>query len=320
MYYFRPQTEVEKTLWYRSEMNKRQFSALSHRLTNADIVNEILNNNYFLNKVSKASNYSNIDVSQWLRNSWNTESILAQNLSIIHNTNQSFCMQWAFPQAYYAVFGSILAMYKSIGYTETSHTAVLRKYCSLMTEGKLPESISITCDGIEKEFTYNNIVLPKNTQSHMELDIQNNETIDHHICQFLRATRKLRLQEKAPTMNFKKKNGEKRQKLNKENWLQVSKAIGPTSILDFLYRKRIKGNYQDIETYNCPYFKGEEVLTCLINVVSRINLVNEIYIAKAIGMKDYKEMANYQLCQVFNESLKNRMEICTVVVSASRKH
>lgn len=110
MYNLRPNTEEEKTLWFRSEMNKRQFTALAYRLTNADIENEILNNYYFLNKVSKANNYSNLDVSQWLKNSWNTESILAQNISIIENTKQSFCMQWAFPQAYYAVFGSMLAM------------------------------------------------------------------------------------------------------------------------------------------------------------------------------------------------------------------
>ena len=187
-----------------------------------------------------------------------------------------------------------------------------------MIEAKLPETISIYCDGIEKEFIYNNINPPKNMQSHMELDFDNKETIDHHICQFLRATRKLRLQEKAPSMNFKKKNGQKRQNLAKEHWNQVSKSIGPTTIVDFLYRKRIKGNYQDIETYNCPYFKGEEVLTSLLKVVSRINLVNEIYIAKAIGLNDFENMAKFQLRKVPNESLEKRIENCIAIINASK--
>tara|TARA_R110000751_G_scaffold298337_1_gene408276 strand:- start:193 stop:1149 length:957 start_codon:yes stop_codon:yes gene_type:complete len=302
-----PITEKEKELWFRSEMNKRQFEAIGYRLINSDIENEIINNQYYL-KISKSANYSNIEVVQWLKNSWNTERILFQNLDIITNTKQSFCMQWAFPQAYYAVFGNIIAMFKSIGYTEMSHTAVLKKYATIMTENKLPESISICCNGIDKNFNYHNIVLPENIENHMELDTSKPETIDHHICQFLRATRKLRLKEKAPKMNFKTKGGKKRKSLNQDNWTQVSNSIGATSLMDFLYRKRIKGNYQDIETYNCPYFDGESVLTNLINVVDRLNLTNESYLSKAIGFENYKNIAGNHLGKVENELLKKRIE------------
>lgn len=250
-----PVTEEENQLWFRSEMNFRQFKALSHRLMNSDIENEILNNKYFLSKVSRSINYSKQDVSQWLKNAWNTEVVLAQNLDIIRNTKQSFCMQWAFPQAYYAVFGNILAMFKSIGFTETSHAAVLKKYCTMMVENKLPSSISICCDGIEESFRYYHITLPPNIEKHMEFDLDVPDTVDYQICQFLRATRRLRLKEKAPQMNFKTKAGKKRKNLTPGLWESVSKSIGQTSIVDFLYRKRIKGNYQDIETYNCPLFK-----------------------------------------------------------------
>ncbi|EAR11849.1 hypothetical protein PI23P_10967 [Polaribacter irgensii 23-P] len=110
-YNHQPITEKEKELWFRAEMNKRQFEAIGYRLINSDIENEIINNQYYL-KISKSANYSNIEVVQWLKNSWNTERILFQNLDIIANTQQAFCMQWAFPQAYYAVFGNIIAMLK----------------------------------------------------------------------------------------------------------------------------------------------------------------------------------------------------------------
>ncbi len=311
-----PTTDEEKELYFRSEMNLRQFSALSYRLENSDIENEVLNNDYFLNRLSLSLNYSNIEVVQWLKNSWNTERILFQNQDIINNTGQSFCMQWAFPQAYYAVFGSILAMFKAIGYTESSHTAVLKKYSVIMIDGKLPPSISMCCSGIEKDFSYHNLNPPNSVTSHMELDFSKPETIEYLIGQFLRATRKLRLKEKAPKMNFRTKTGEKRKSLKKEHWEKVSNSIGATSIVDFLYRKRIKGNYQDIETYSCPFFNGKEVLNCLLHIVDRINLVNELYISKAIGLNGFTSMAEHHIAKVDNESLKIRLETINTIINA----
>ncbi|GFD76170.1 hypothetical protein KUL118_65470 [Tenacibaculum sp. KUL118] len=318
MYYnFHPITEEEKQLWFRAEMNKRQFQALGHRLANSDIENEIINNPYYL-RINLSARYSNLEVAQWLKNSWNTERILFQNLEIIANTNQAFCMQWAFPQAYYTVFGNILAMFKAIGYTETSHTAVLKKYASIMQENKLPESISICCNGIDKHFEYHNIELPANVDGHMDLDLNNSDTIDHHICQFLRATRRNRLKEKAPKMNFKTKDGKKRKNLSQDNWKQVSNSIGSTSIIDFLYRKRIKGNYQDIETYNCPYFDGQSVLSDLIIIVDRLNLTNETYLSKAIGFDNYKNIAENHIKKVENNQLKQRIKTIEQLVKAIR--
>ena len=316
-YNFHPITEEEKELWFRAEMNKRQFKALGYRLVNSDIENEIINNPYYL-RINRSANYSNVEVAQWLKNSWNTERVLFQNQDIVANTNQAFCMQWAFPQAYYAVFGNIIAMFKAIGYTETSHTAVLKKYALIMQENKLPESIGICCNGIDKHFDYHNIALPENVDGHMDLDLSDSDTIDHHICQFLRATRRNRLKEKAPKMNFKTKAGKKRKNLSRDNWEQVSNSIGPTSIVDFLYRKRIKGNYQDIETYNCPYFDGQSVLSDLITIVDRLNLTNETYLSKAIGFKNYKDIAENHIDKVQNEQLEQRIRTIEQLEKASR--
>ena len=242
-------------------------------------------------------------------------TIYAQCPTVV-NTNQSFCMQWAFPQAYYSVFGTTLAKFKAIGLTETSHTSVLKKYGSLMTEKKLPESISISCNGIEKNFVFDNITAPIKIEGFMDLDLNNQSTIDNHICQFLKATRILRLKEKAPKMDFRKDNGEKRINLNAELWGKVSNSIGNTTIFDFLYRKRIKGNYQDIETYNSPYFKGKEVLESLITVIDRINLVNEVYICKAIGKNEYNKIIDKQLKLVSNDKLEKRLETTNLIINS----
>lgn len=300
--------EKDNELWFRAEMNNRQFLALSTKMKNADLENEILNNDYFLNKLSRAAKYEKCEVEMWLKNAWNTEKVLEGNIAIIENTGQSFCMQWAFPQAYYSAFGVILAKYKAIGHTETTHTSVLKKFGSLLEEGKLPESISLYCNGIEKEIRYFNVDKPEKIDSNMAIDINDEKTINNHICQFLGATRKLRIREKALSMRFYKKDGTRRQNLNKEHWEKVSQSLGNTTILDFLYRKRIKGNYQDIETYNAPNFNGEQVLCCLCIVIDRLNLVNEAYIYRAIGHDDYKDILDGHMRRVNNQTVKSRFE------------
>lgn len=313
-----PQSKEEKELYFRSEMNNLQFKALAHRLTQADIENEILNNRYFQKKILLSRRHIKEDVGQWLKNSWNTEQVLALNQSIINDSGQSFCMQWAFPQAYYAVYGSIMAMFNALGYTETAHTTVLRKYASLMLENKLPESISICCDGREDSFEYYNIIKPDYITGNLELDLHDEITVDNQICRFLSATRKLRLEDKKGDFKskFRTKNGGFRKKFEKEHWQQVSEALGPTSIIDFLYRKRIKGNYEDIETYSCEYFNGSSVLGNLVKIVDRINLVNETYIAKAVGYSRFKTIAENHLDKVDNPKLRKRLSIIEPILEA----
>lgn len=311
-----PHKEAEQALYFRSKMNDLQFKALAHRLTQADIENEILNNRYFQRKVRLSHNCSKTEVEKWLKNSWNTECVLMQNKGIIVDSEQSFCMQWAFPQAYYAVYGSIMAMFGALGFTETSHSAVLRKYASIMVENKLPESISICCDGIKESFEFHNIAKPKYHTNSLELDLRDNVTIDTQICRFLGSTREKRLEDKKEDFKhkFRTKTGAYRVRFEKEHWQQVSSALGPTSIVDFLYRKRIKGNYEDIETYSSEHFDGLSVLRNLVKVVNRINLVNETYIAKAIGYKNLNIIADSHLKKVDNSKLRKRLILTKVIL------
>ncbi|WP_346855407.1 hypothetical protein [uncultured Draconibacterium sp.] len=313
-----PQTNEKDELYFRSVMNERQFRALAYRLEQADIENEILNNQYFERRVRMSRNCSVKQVEQWLKSSWNTECVLMQNTGIIIDSKQSFCMQWAFPQAYYAVYGSIMAMFKALGFTENSHTAVLKKYASMMVQNKLPESISMCCDGIKESYEFHNINKPKYHTNSLELDLWDNVTIDNQICRFLGSTRDKRLDDKKEDFKrkFRTKKGAYRVRFEKEHWQEVSDALGSTTIVDFLYRKRIKGNYEDIETYSSEHFDGLSVLGNLLKVVNRINLVNETYIAKAIGYKNLKTIANSHLEKVDNSKLRERLTITKVILDA----
>lgn len=310
------EAQENQELWFRAEMTNRQFASLSHKLVNADIENEIINLDFFVNRLEKAKNLNLDEVEKWLKNSWNTENVLIQNKSIIDNTGQSFAMQWAFPQAYYSSFGSLLAHFKALGYTQESHTTVLKNFSSLVEQNKFPESISFYCTGGKKNFEYVNIVKP-NDVAPMDFDIGNIKTIDNHICQFLKATREIKLDDKAPDLKFKNGKGQKRKKLSPAMWQQVSNTLGHTTIMDLLYRKRIKANYQDIDTFSSSQFKGIEVLTNLSAVVNRLNLVNETYIAKAIGLDNYEAMLNRHLKKVNNETVKTRFETTKTIINAT---
>jgi uncharacterized protein (UPF0332 family) len=303
-------------LWFKAEMTHRQFASLSHKLVSADIENEIKNLDFFVKKLEKAKSLKLEEVEKWLKNSWNTENVLIQNKIIIENTGQSFAMQWAFPQAYYSAFGSLLAHFKALGYTQESHTAVLKNFSLLVEQNKLPESISFYCTGGKKNYKFVNIVKP-NDVGPMDFDTGNIETIDNHICQFLKATREIKLKERASDLKFKNGKGQKRRKLSPAMWQQVSNALGHTTIMDLLYRKRIKANYHDIDTFSSSQFKGVEVLTNISAVVGRLNLVNETYVAKAIGIDKYEAMLDRHLKKVNNETVKNRFETTKAIINAT---
>jgi hypothetical protein len=309
------EAEENQEAWYKSEMTNRQFASLAYRLSSADIENEILNLDFFTKRIEKGKNTNLEEVEKWLKNSWNTENVLMQNKNIIDNTGQSFAMQWAFPQAYYSTFGSLLAHYKALGYTQDSHTAVLKHFSILIEQNKFPKSISFYCSGIKKNYVYYNIVKPNDIAS-LEFDRDNPKTIDNQICQFLKATREIKLNDKAPDLKFKNSKGQLRKKLSPTMWQKVSQAIGSTTIMDLLYRKRIKANYQDIDTFSSTQFKGIEVLQNLGIVVSKLNLVNETYIAKVVGIDKYEGILDRHLKRVNNEIVTTRFATTKLILSS----
>ena len=307
--------QEDRDLWFRAEMTHRQFAALSNKVDSVDIENEVINLDFFVNRLDRAKNLNLDEVEKWLKNSWNTENVLIHNKTIIDNTGHSFAMQWAFPQAYYSTFCSLLAHFKALGYTQESHSSVLKNFAVLVEHKKIPEAISFYCTGGKKNFSYVNIVKPDNLAS-MDFDSSDPKTIDNHICQFLKATREIKLEEKAIDMKLKNKPGQKRKNLSSAKWQKVSDAVGHTTIMDLLYRKRIKANYLDIDTFSSRQFKGTAVLSNLSTIVSRLNLINETYIAKAIGLGNYEAILNRHLNKLNNKIVKVRFETTKTIISA----
>lgn len=88
-------------------------------------------------------------------------------------------------------------------------------------------------------------------------------------------------------MSFKTKGGNSKQNLTDADWSKVSDSLGRTSVMSLLYRKRIKSNYGDIDTFLNPNISAAPLFRNLIHVVSCLNFTHELAIARAIGLPAY---------------------------------
>jgi len=286
-------------------MTFRQFHALSTRLKNADILAELEHIDFYTRRLNRAANLNEPELKRWLINSWNTERVLHLNKEVLENSKPAFAMQWVFPQAYYSVYASFMAHCRAAGYPEESHTAAMRLFGKLLEEKKMPPSISFYCSGGLRSITYHGIDKPNGIDS-MEYDLTRPETIDNQICQFLKSTREIRLKDKSKRFQFKTKDGKLRKTLSKDLWEKVSNSLGNTSIIELLYRKRIKANYLDISTFNHYSFRGLEIWKCLCSIVHTANALNEAYVAKAVGLNRYGEILKDSRSQITDSHIEQR--------------
>ncbi len=277
----------QEELKFKAKMTQIQFNSLSLKLDESNLIEELKNLDYF--KDFKKSNTCELkEVKKWIVNGWNTEYLLKINHQTLQDDALRNALHWAFPQSYYSVFAICVAFYKTAGFTEMSHKAVISKMGKLMSENKYPNSMSFYANGGINNIQFTNISrveLPSTI--HFE---NKSEVIDTQICQFLKSTREMELEERKPQINLKTLIGTKKKNFNSQDWEKVSQNIGLTCIMNLLYRKRIKSNYRDIETYLSDDLDPKLVLEYLIKITSVINLVHESFIVKGCGKTQYKSL------------------------------
>jgi hypothetical protein len=270
---------------FAAEMTNRQFAALRMRLDKKQLAVEA---QVLLRSAPRrmAKNCDTDQVRMWATNGWNTEQILRLSPDLLPPEQLVNALQWAFPQAYYSAFALTLATFKTTGVTETSHTAVLRRFGELVAKGIYPACLSFTATGA-RPITFSRTAKSP-ASSTLAFDPTDIESVNTQICQFLKATRERDLRERKRSMNFKAKSGKRKRNLAETEWTTVSESLGPTSILSLLYRKRIKSNYQEIDTFLNPNINATTLFGDLIHVVSCLNLIHELTIAHAIGISTYR--------------------------------
>lgn len=265
---------------FAARMTNVQFRAVALRLRRVALVSD-LEDLLGRRKFVKARLANSAEIQKWLVNGWSTEQLLRVNRVALADDALRHSLHWAFPQAYYSVFALTLASFKSIGYTEESHSAVIRRFGDDVASSRYPAALCAFASGYPPHAT--GVTAHKLSHS-LFFDESLPETVDAQLAQFLCATRKIDLDDKKHDIKVLTKSGQRRRSFRLEDWEKVSDRLGKTSLLSLLYRKRIKANYRDIDTFLHDDLDVDAIVTDLLSIVGAVNLVHEVFVARAVGI------------------------------------
>jgi len=262
-------------------MTDHQFRALHRRLVASDWIGQIRQCRR-VGSPKKSTACDTTDVRRWLINSWNTEHILALSATVLEGASGA-ALQWTFPQAYYSAFASTLAFFRVAGFTQSSHGAVQRKFAELVLAGDYPHQLSFAATGTMKNMVFHRLLESDVGTASIHFDPDSPASVDRHIRQFLGSTRRMVLENKKNDLKLKTARGTIRERYKEEHWMEAADKVGPTSLLCLLYRKRLKSNYKDIDTFTSSRIDPTGIFKALTHIVHVVSLVHECYITAALG-------------------------------------
>lgn len=262
-----------------------EFAALAIKIQPDAVLSELRQLPHFLS-LSPRQPADVGEIKNYLINGWNTERMLRMTATNLTADALQSGLQWGFPMAYYSIYSIALGYFKVAGYTESSHTSVIRKFGSLVAQGKYPQSVSFFASGRPCIFSgvlhdsgFSTLTKPYNL-----------ETADKMIACFLSGTRKQNLGEKKKDLKLVTKGGKRKRAFDQHDWLQVSERLGRTSLLSLLYRKRIKANYRDIDTFLSSQIDARGIFSSLQQIADSVNLIHEAMIAKMITTIEFAKL------------------------------
>lgn len=253
---------------------------------------------YFNNLKLQNPNCKNETLRKLLWNSWSTE--YAYNLSTQVNNDDyyKFALHWNFPQAYYSVYLAMTAFHETQGIANDQHEKSIKLFGNSVKDKHYPKAISFYSFGLHDEFKYKNLETFKGFPKDYS-GLKRIESLDEaqtQIASFLKSTRIKNAEHKreklkeANDKKFLNGKGEFRKKFSKEHWDEIYKTIPVTTILNLMYRLRIKANYHDVETFIHAEIDFRTFHKSLGGIIDYLNFVHESYIVKVIGNEEYEKI------------------------------
>ncbi len=267
---------------FAARMTALQLEALACRLA-PDRLKQELTVLITSRPISPARNCSPAEVTRWLQNGWSTEHILTLNARHLSADGLGHSLHWAFPQAYYSVYAVMLAYFKAVGFTETTHASTIKKFGLEVLARHYPPSLSCLATGGSTQLYHGLACTALPTSLHFIP--ADPATVDGQIAQFLRATRRIDLNERKTGHKLTTKRGTRKKAFSQTDWSHVARALGATSIMSLLYRKRIKANYRDIDSFLHPALDAPVAYNNILRIVQALNISHEVYIARALGLQ-----------------------------------
>lgn len=243
---------------------------------------------------------------------WSTELLLATTAEVMVDDELiRVSNNWAVIQAYYAVYHATQALHVARGCPRPeNHPATRNLYRTHWVDRRIdlsPWSLGVA----DRQITN----LPAGRT--VDLNVSNLATVTAHTqlslaCKALATTwdnefeekcrnaRKLKLNQRRKEVEAKNRQRAENRKpphtvpqqarLSKEEKHRIAKKVRPSTLIDYLYRLRIKANYQDGEMFlvgPADDFTSRQVLDSLRYLIAATLLIHEIHIAQLIGIGQF---------------------------------
>lgn len=194
------------------------------------------------------------------------------------------------------------AFHETQGLANEQHEKSIKSFGNSIKDNHYPKAISFYATGGHKDFKYFGLEIDANFDKNFKAlsRIDSLDEAQNQIAIFLKSTRKQNAENKrkrGEKENSKKKefqnaNGNLVKNFQKKHWDNLYKSIPETSLLNMMYRLRIKANYHDIETFVNADIDFPTFHKCLGNIISYLNFVHEAYLHKVIGDDKYEKILN----------------------------
>ena len=177
---------------------------------------------------------------------------------------------WLPVQTYYAVHGfgmAFLAAKYGVTSLPQTHGAFMRQASERIVRNLLPSPFSAVLGNGYTGYRHlgPQLINIRDDRRYIgsghNLERPNGTTRDAHIAQCLDTTRRRLIDAKLDKERTRaRKPGKRHGVLRRERQIEVARAVAPTTIFDYLYRARIKSNYEDPTMYHEGSDDGDAVL------------------------------------------------------------
>ncbi len=235
-------------------------------------------------------------VQKHLLNSWNTEYTLRSSAQATNESYLRHTLHWTFPQAYYSVQESLLAMLRLHGITARQPERVIAEGSKLIARGAYPVAISFYATGHPNQPRMRRLPYGRlNPSLHL---VANGPEVQRQIGQFLRTTHRQRAQRVRQAVQaneqtaLRTRTGKVLKRFDDRHWQQINWRIGYTTVFDLLSRLRISPGHREIERFIEADIDVALFHQSLLGIVEYLNFVHEAYVVWAFGTDTYREWLN----------------------------
>lgn len=228
----------------------------------------------------------------WLVNAWSTEFLVNSLDDDFGNETLAYAVHWLFPQLYYSIYAHRTALSIVNGGKEATHQAALNAFGSDAMHDRLPKAFCVCVIGTKDKPEAIGVVCDKTFETQKRLRRDDQDSVVSYIVTALRTTRNIDLDRlrKDRAGDFLTAKKQQKKNLSSDDWKIISKKAAPTSILSYLYRKRVKANYHNVDVFHSDAIDASQMFRDVKTICTSFALCNEAIICRKIGYKVFSEL------------------------------